>query len=129
MSEFKEIVGKTFVEVTGDVGDDEMLFKTAERVVYKLYHEQDCCESVLVDDINGDLSDLIGTPIISAEESTNLDLPAQGEYDDSFTWTFYKIQTAKGHVVIRWYGTSNGYYSESVDFCKYVDDSPREKGV
>jgi hypothetical protein len=116
---FSDLVGKTMVSVDSN-GDDEILFIDSNGKKYKLYHYQDCCESVTIDDICGDLSDLIGSPIMVASEETSNDNPegVVKEYQDSFTWTFYKIDTAKGGVTIRWYGDSNGYYSESVDFCE-----------
>ncbi|MEN9436586.1 MAG: hypothetical protein RIR09_1241 [Pseudomonadota bacterium] len=119
--DFSELVGCTLSAITGAKGDDSIVFECVDGSKYQMYHSQDCCESVSVDDIEGDLSDLIGLPITLAEESSNSDpLPDQdvGEYCESFTWTFYRIATARGFVVIRWFGESNGYYSESVSFAK-----------
>ena len=78
-----------------------------------------------VESIVGDLSDLIGSRILRAEESASSERPSEvpaPEYEPSSqTWTFYKLATVKGYVDIRWFGESNGYYSESVDF---VEVSP-----
>ena len=92
--------------------------KKRKEARFALYHSQDCCESVTVENITGDLKDLIGSPLTMAEEVTSKENPegATKEYQDSFTWTFYKLATINGYVDIRWYGESNGYYSESVDF-------------
>lgn len=118
---FSVLLGKTLISVT-QIEDEEILFETTEGDRYRMYHSQNCCEGVYVDDVYGDLVDIIGSPIIQAEENSSFDLPptrAEGEYGpESETWTFYRIATAKGLVVIRWYGSSNGYYSESVDFDK-----------
>lgn len=114
-----DIIGKTFESVTGLAeGSDEIIFKFTDGTVYKMYHDQDCCESVQVDDVCGDLDDLIGGVVVDAREDTNSEDPLHldSKYLESFTWTFYNIQTTKGHVNIRWLGESNGYYSESVDF-------------
>ena len=118
-----ELKGKTLSSVTAD--NDEILFTTVDGEVYKMYHAQDCCESVYIESIVGDLEDLVGEEILRAEETSNIfDMlrNVEQEYsDESHTWTFYKFATRKGYVDIRWYGTSNGYYSEGVDFVKVED--------
>ena len=121
MDKFSDLVGKTLVSISGAVGDDEIVFTSDKGDVWKMLHLQDCCEDVTVEDICGDFSDLVGSPILQAEESTSTDDPegfTRKHYDDSHTWTFYKLATIKGAVTIRWYGESNGYYSEEVSFVK-----------
>lgn len=110
------MLGLTFVEVTGSVGDGEMTFVTADGQRFMFAHQQDCCESVSIEDICGDLQDLVGEPLLRAEESEGL---SPVEFDEteheSVTWTFYRFATRKGYVDVRWLGESNGYYSEGVD--------------
>ena len=120
--EFNELKGKVLTSVVVNEYNDEIVFKTTDGEVYTLYHDQDCCESVEIESIVGDLGDLVGEEILLAEEAQNLfDLiKSAGEVEEdeygSHTWTFYKLATRKGYVDIRWYGSSNGYYSEEVSF-------------
>jgi len=108
----KNMVGKVFTSVSHDAAD--MWFKNAEEV-FHFYHAQDCCESVFIDDVVGDLADLIDTPILMAEEVSG-ESPAGFDENDheSCEWTFYKFATIKGYVDVRWFGESNGYYSTGV---------------
>jgi hypothetical protein len=118
--EFSALVGKTLTSVS-NIDDEQIRFVCDNGSEFVLYHSQECCESVMVESIVGDLSDLIGTPILRAEEATSDEPPAgyTHEYEpESQTWTFYKLATIKGYVDIRWFGTSNGYYSESVTFAQ-----------
>lgn len=121
-AKFNDLEGKTLKEITGKVGDETMQLITDSGEIYQLSYYSDCCASCSVEEIHGDLTDLIGTPILLAEEISHCnenppEVKAPGDHG-SFTWTFYKLSTISGSVTIRWYGTSNGYYSESVTFEK-----------
>lgn len=118
---FSDLVGKTLISV--EKGNDSyngetLVFTTNTGEVYQMIHYQDCCESVYIEDIVGDLSDLVGSPILKTTEDSNSEDNSYG----SKTWTFYNLATIKGHVTIRWYGSSNGYYSERVDFEQIIND-------
>lgn len=147
-AKFEELLGKVLTKIDGDVGDGTMQFHTNDGEVYQMHYYEDCCATCTVEEIHGDLSDLIGSPILQAEEviseepNDDIKVSRRDEYEEkkrewekdghkfyydsyedfcdsryeSETWTFYKLATIKGSVTIRWYGSSNGYYSESVTF-------------
>jgi len=118
---FRHLVGKTLASVRGRKGDDEIIFVCDDGSQFALWHKQECCECVLVEDICGDWSDILGSPILRAEENSSEEWPEDTEaeqHNEFFTWTFYRITTERGQVVIRWLGTSNGCYSERVDFSR-----------
>lgn len=118
---FSELKGEILKSI--EVSEEEITFSLVNGKIYRMYHEEDCCESVTIEDIVGiPIDDLIGDPILVAEERTSVENPLH-ESHDSFTWTFYELATIKGAVTIRWYGTSNGYYSERVSFVEEVNNA------
>lgn len=112
-----ELLGKTLESATAN--GDTLRFVTTEGITYTFLHEQDCCENVYIESIVGDLSDLVGEPILRAEEASNEDTPPPLDWEpESYTWTFYKFATRKGYVDVRWFGSSNGYYGEGVSIIR-----------
>ncbi len=79
----ESIVGMTMFAVKRI--DEKIVMYCEDGRIYTLLHEQDCCESVVIDDICGDLSDLEGSPLLVCEESSNVD--DSGKYE-SATCTF-----------------------------------------
>lgn len=112
------LVGKHLTKTVRS--EDSLVFYCSDGSVYEMLHDQDCCESVYLEDFCGDIDDLCDADIheFRVDTSDNVD----HRDDDECQWTFYNIRTSKGYVTLRWYGSSNGYYSVDVDF--YVVKAP-----
>ena len=118
--EYKEIeprvIGKRIINVSGLKENSERVriyFEDGSKL--EMYHEQDCCESVYLLDFDNDVSVLKFAKLLSIEEAVE----DGNSRDGSSTWTFYKLTTDKGRMTMRWYGESNGYYSENVTVTYY----------
>jgi hypothetical protein len=112
---FEDLVGKTITDIREEDDGERMYIDCSDDSHYVMFHSQDCCERVSIEDICGDLNDLIGSPVLMAEESSSEEPPEGCSHDERPEWTFYRLSTIKGSVVIRWFGQSD-YYSTSVTF-------------
>lgn len=118
----EKVKGQTPVEIDGmKEGSEGVIIRTREGGKLTLRYEQDCCASCSICQIDGDPMDLLGLPLVMAETVTGESLAFDDSLDpqgnphseyDSHTWTFVKFATVAGYVTLRWYGSSNGYYSE-----------------
>lgn len=127
-TDIPELIGKTFNKVYQSDGSNlkDLWQNSGECIVFEsdsskviMFHEQNSCESVYIKQIDGDLSDLEGVEILQAEEYSYSPESVENDedryFEDSSTYTFYRLSTSKGYVTIQWHGSSNGYYSESVE--------------
>ncbi len=115
----EDMIGKKIksCRISDDAKVVHFLCETGEH--YVMQHHRDCCEDVYLCDVCGDINDIMrGAEVTSAFENSNelRDDPDPPFPSDGVTWTFYTIATLVGVVTLRWVGSSNGYYSERVDF-------------
>ena len=122
MKMFELVKGKTIVEVVGLKKQEEsVVLRLDDKSELEFYHEYSCCENFWLEDFEFSGKSVIGAKILDVVlVSEKQDVTEWG----TMTWTFYKIQTDKGELFMRWCGESNGYYSEDVDI-KYT--SPNEE--
>ena len=99
---------------------DLLKFECADGDCFEFYHMQDCCGTVEIHSIIGNLQGLVGQTIRSVVEDISRVWPldvAEPVWKDSYTWTTHTFVTVRGDVVtVRWLGESNGYYCENVYF-------------
>ena len=122
---FETLHGKTITAIDGaEEGSEATVFTCGDGSSYRMYHIQECCENVRLEEVVGDPKALVGQKVLAAFESTNRDeissrrgeIPRPSPWSESWTWTFYTIRTMTCTVVFRWLGESSGNYSESVYF-------------
>ena len=111
--EIDSLIGQTIRHIGFDQWSLQFV---TDEFSYLLKHNQECCENVYIEDITGDMSDLIDQIIMKAE--CREDSGWKAEVREQHTYTFYHLATVKGYVDIRFNGISNGNYSTSVDIIR-----------
>ena len=114
----EDLIGKVLKRIKVSVDGDEIFFECFDGDKFLMYHEQDCCESVYLDDVCGSWHDFLDTEILDAYIESNEEEAVPDGYGEHVTWTFYNLRTIKGSITLTWRGESNGYYSEEVNFIK-----------
>lgn len=93
---------------------DNVLYLCTALGVFVIRHTRDCCEDVWLVDDGEKLADMVGDYLVKIRIDVSPQGTPEGRIDESSTWTFVTIQTLKDSYTFRWYGESNGYYSETV---------------
>ena len=113
-----ELLGFTLSAVERDevysqerfMAHESIVFTRTDGVQVGMYHVQECCEHVWIEEIHGDLQALIGYPLTTAEVYTR---DGHNRYGNTQLFTFYRIGNERHLATIRWCGESH-YYSIGV---------------
>lgn len=114
----EKLIGEVLESIDYSSNDDDIiLFRTKSGKTFQMYHQQDCCENVHMEDLQGNWADLVGKVVRDVTvDSGDLGEPPSDSYNDSFTRTHFRFVVDDATVISKWIGTSNGYYSEEVSF-------------
>lgn len=105
------MIGETIKYIDVDEYDHQIRVETESGRVFLIYHKQDCCESVRLVDINGNIKHLEGKVI---EDFSHMSKRYSNEYGNSETTTIITFFVDDSTVTTRLIGESNGYYSEEI---------------
>ena len=132
--EFDDLKGKTIDRVVVK-GEEQVYIKVGDT--WFLMQDNDDYSTVWLAEVVGDWDDVIGLPLVEAElvkQQTSdvvTNIPdgiterERSSSTESATWSFYKLRTSRGSVTMRWCGASNGYYSETVKYSRWVGRVPK----
>ena len=130
-SEFFSLKGKVIVNVLISTFIESIDFFTSSGEVFRLKHDQDCCENVeFVNLTFVNFPSIFKSEIIEAEEDSGCDDPPwySSKYiQDRHTWTNYRIKVANGNEIRFWVlGQSNGCYNETMLFTQILNSDSEE---
>ncbi len=97
----------TFFTTTSDTAH----FICAGMGEFVIYHPQDCCERVCLEEILGEIP---ATPFLIKKITETGDISGEGYGDEVVENQFYLFETSKGDFILHFNGTSNGFYGTSV---------------
>lgn len=93
--------------------EERFLLTTVDGRTYEISHHQECCESVQLEETEGDWQKIIGRVIVDAEKHT-IEVSQKNETVD-VRLTELVFRTDEHTLIQRWIGESNGYYGIEVD--------------
>lgn len=95
-------------------GNDAVKLTFDNGKILVFTHKQDCCESVHFSSSDYPITDMIGETVTKIEMRTERNDPNDKYMSE--TWSFIYIHTTKDVNVMKWQGSSNGWYSETPDW-------------
>lgn len=110
--DIKELCGEILTNI--DIDDDYILLTTVSGRKIQIFHYQDCCESVSIESVEGNIVNLTGKVLIDVSERIDDSDNPPKDCDESWTRTIHTFKTNDETVIVKWIGISNGYYSENV---------------